>query len=321
MTQTGNFPGLRHATAPAPQRITVLLNAKAGARNKNMILQRLEMLCQARALQPDIHLLRRGDAVFWAARQAQRAGSDLVVAGGGDGTINAAASALLGSGTTLGVLPLGTFNYFARDLGIPLDLEAAVDVLFTGRPRTVNVGEVNGRTFLNTSSIGLHSRMLAQGERVKARFGRRRWVAAISALVTLFKRHRHLRLRLGLAPDAPTEKVLLAFLSISQVQLGQFDARAAECLNTGRMCLYLMYPVGRWGMLRLALSALFRRLHQVSELELRCIEEAWLDTPRRSLHVTLDGEIVNLAPPLRYRLLPNALSVMVPAEASDRPAI
>ena len=312
---------MRDAQEPSPVlkpvRITVLLNAKAGARNKEIIQQRLQTLCQARDIEPEIHLLRRGDAIFWAAREAQRAGSDLVVAGGGDGTINAAATALIGTGTTLGVLPLGTFNYFARNLGIPLDLEAAVDVLFTGSPRTVNVGEVNGRNFLNTSSIGLHSRILAEGERVKARFGRRRWVAAISTMVTLFKRHRYLRLRFGLGPDASTEKVLLAFLTISQAQIGQFDPRATTCLDAGRMCLYLMHPVSRWGMLRLTLSALSRRLHQVDELELRCIDEAWLDTPRHSLRVTLDGEIVRLAPPLHYRLLPDALSVMTPAEPHD----
>lgn len=107
-------------------------------------------------LDADITLAQSGAEMIATAEQALRDGAPIVVAGGGDGTINAVASVVVGSGTPFGVLPLGTLNHFAKDLNIPLELDAAIANVAQGVPHQVDVGEVNGRIFLNNSSLGLY---------------------------------------------------------------------------------------------------------------------------------------------------------------------
>ena len=116
-----------------------------------------------------------------------RAVGELVVAGGGDGTLSAVAAALVGTDTALGVLPMGTLNHFAKDLGIPLKLEKAVQTLFTGKIARVDVGEVNGRIFLNNSSIGFYPRIV-QARKREQRRGRSKWVAFAQAAATVFRK-------------------------------------------------------------------------------------------------------------------------------------
>ena len=130
-----------------------------------------------------------------AAAQAAAAGG-VLVAVGGDGTLNTAAAAALGAGCPLGVLPQGTFNYFGRGHGIPLDLEAAALALLHGRVEPVQVGEVNGKPFLVNASLGLYPQLLQDREAFKQRFGRHRWVAVLSGLMTLFEWRRQLVLEI-----------------------------------------------------------------------------------------------------------------------------
>ncbi|MGE5600537.1 MAG: diacylglycerol/lipid kinase family protein, partial [Pseudomonadota bacterium] len=101
-----------------------------------------------------------GAAIAEQAKKAAEAGAELIVVGGGDGTISAAAGALAGTETSLGILPLGTLNHFARDLGIPMKLDEAAKVIAAGQTRVVDVAEVNGRTFINNSAIGLYPLMV-----------------------------------------------------------------------------------------------------------------------------------------------------------------
>src|SRR5436305_1054126 len=116
-----------------------------------------------------------------------RAVGGLVVGGGGDGTIAAVAAALVGTDTALGVLPMGTLNHFAKGLGIPLELEKAVHTLFTGKVARVDVGEVNGRIFLNNSSIGFYPRLVQERKR-EQRQGRSKWLAFAQAAALMFQR-------------------------------------------------------------------------------------------------------------------------------------
>ena len=98
-------------------------------------------------------------------RAAVRRGATVVAAGGGDGTVNAVASVLVGTETTLGVLPLGTLNHFAKDIGIPLEMEEALAVLRDGKVQHVDVGTVSDRIFINNSGLGLYPDMVFNRER------------------------------------------------------------------------------------------------------------------------------------------------------------
>ena len=120
----------------------------------------------------------------------------VIVAGGGDGTINQVASRLLDSEVSLGVLPMGTLNHFAKDMGIPLELDQAIAVIATSRARLIDVGEVNGRLFLNNSSIGLYPDVVHEREHQQQRLGRGKWLAFGSACVSALRRFPFLRVRL-----------------------------------------------------------------------------------------------------------------------------
>src|SRR5271165_2908890 len=137
----------------------------------------------------------RGDELMPLAARAVAERSWPVVAGGGDGTINAVAGALAGSGTALGILPIGTLNHFAKDVGIPLGLEAAIRNIFTGRVAEVDVGEVNGRVFVNNSGIGLYPRIVRQREE-QQREGHVKPVAFLLAIDSVMRRYSLMSVRL-----------------------------------------------------------------------------------------------------------------------------
>ena len=149
-------------------------------------------------LRPEPILVEKGSDPGDAARDALGRGAKTLVAAGGDGTVSAIASTLLDSGATLGVLPIGTLNHFAKDLRIPLGIEDAARVVAHGAVRVIDVGEVNGRTFINNSSLGVYPQMVAWRQQYR-HDGWTRWAALFWAAVTALRRMPFLRLRLTAA--------------------------------------------------------------------------------------------------------------------------
>ncbi|MEP7220298.1 MAG: diacylglycerol kinase family protein, partial [Bacteroidota bacterium] len=157
--------------------ISVIINKGSGTEQGNDPADDLAGRLDAAGLNATIELAGSGEEIISLAKRALADGRTMIVAGGGDGTINAVASLVVGTGTVLGVLPFGTLNHFAKDLGIPPDLDQAVDILANGTARLVDVGEVNGRIFLNNSSIGLYPNIVRHREMQQERLGRSKWVA------------------------------------------------------------------------------------------------------------------------------------------------
>src|SRR5262245_28881854 len=134
----------------------VIINAGSGVDDKAANCQQITDLFDSHGIKANVHLATNGEELLNFARRAVAGNSQIIVAGGGDGTISAVASMLVGTDKTLGVLPLGTLNHFAKDLGIPLDLEAAIQTLAHGYSIPIDVGMVNDRVFINNSSLGLY---------------------------------------------------------------------------------------------------------------------------------------------------------------------
>jgi diacylglycerol kinase family enzyme len=166
----------------------VIVNGGSGGGNDQALVEELARIAAAAGLRARIELAH-GDDIAGTIAAAIAARPRLIVAGGGDGTISAVAGALVDTGIALGVLPLGTLNHFAKDLGIPLELEAAVRVLAEGRTARIDVGEVNGRIFVNNSSLGLYPEIVRLRERQQKRFGRAKWVAFARAAVATLRRY------------------------------------------------------------------------------------------------------------------------------------
>ncbi len=288
----------------------VLLNAGSGTGSDESVRQRIADSFAANGLTAEL-ILARGSDLTELARQAARGNSQVIVAGGGDGTINAVASELAGTDKTLGVLPLGTLNHFAKDLGIPLELDAAVQVLRDGQTVNVDVGEVNGRVFVNNSGLGLYPSIVNQRERHQ-RLGYRKWPAFFLAAVTVLRRYPFLGVRLSTDEHTIVSRTPFVFIGNNVYEMESMNVGGRACLNAGQLSLYMTRRVGRLGLLRLALLGMFRRLRGAKEFISLCTEELWVETKRRQLRVATDGEVTLMTTPLHYRVRPGALRVLVP---------
>jgi diacylglycerol kinase family enzyme len=294
-------------------RISVIINGNAGSGHDDAFAADLCAKFTAAGLDADITLAQGGDEMIEAARVALRAGAPIVAAGGGDGTINAVASVMAGSGTAFGVLPLGTLNHFAKDLGIPLTLDEAVRNLASGRPRQVDVGEVNGRIFLNNSSLGLYPDIVHDREKQQRRLGRGKWPAAIWATLTALRRYPILSVRLSVGGERLARKTPFVFIGNNEYRMEGLSIGERARVDAGTLSLYVAQRPGRLGLLRFALRALFGKLAQERDFDVLLATEMEIATHHRRMRVATDGEVTVMKTPLRYRVRPGALTVIVPS--------
>jgi len=262
-----------------------------------------------------ISVARGGEELEELARRALSNGARALVAGGGDGTVSALASLVAGTGRALGVLPLGTLNHFAKDLRIPLELGEAARTVCEGHVARVDAAEVNGRVFINNSSLGLYPRIVRRREKMQEREGSGKWSAFARAALAVLRRYPFLRVRLNADGREIVRLTPFVLVGNNEYEVDSFRLGARSRLDSGRLSLYVAHRTGRLGLLWLAVRALFGRLREARDFDALSAEEIWVGTPRpRKLPVALDGEVTLMKTPLRYRALPGALSVIVPRE-------
>jgi diacylglycerol kinase family enzyme len=264
-----------------------------------------------RNIEANVRVAAGGAELADLARRAALEKHHIVIAGGGDGTINCIAAALVDTPAILGILPLGTLNHFAKDLKIPLRLEDAVDVIASGRVRSVDVGEVNGRIFLNNSSLGLYPRLVRQRERLQSA-GFSKWIAFVRAIGYVLRRYAHLHVRLGAGGAQTTRSTPFVFIGNNRYQTDGWNIGARARLDDGRLWVHMAPHKGPLGLAVAAVRALFGPLNgqTVDAFETTA---CWIDTQRKMIDVAFDGEVAAMETPLRYRIRPRALRVMAPA--------
>ncbi len=292
--------------------VEVIINAGAGIGASEEVCGRLRDAFEASTLRVKISLAQSGAEVIDLARHAARGKCEVVVAGGGDGTVNAVASAIIPTDKTLGVLPLGTLNHLAKDLKIPLEPEAAAQTIVAGHETNVDVGEVNGRIFLNNSSLGLYPDIVREREK-QQRLGYRKWPAFAWAALTVLRRYPLVDVRLLAEGKELRRRTPFVFVGNNQYVMKGFNIGRRERLDEGQLCVYISPRTGRVGLALLALRALLGRIREEKDfLELRTYEVR-IATRHKKLRVSFDGEVDSLKPPLHYRVRPGALRVIVPA--------
>jgi diacylglycerol kinase family enzyme len=294
-------------------RLSVIVNRGGGSAPED-IAARLATAFAAHGLAPEIRLVAPGDLDGVCRAAARAEDCDAVVAAGGDGTIGTAAAALAGTGRALGVLPLGTLNHFARDAGIPLDLDRAVAVIAAGHRRRVDVGEVNGRVFVNNSAVGLYPDMVRFRHEEQARTGRGKRLAMLSAGLRALRSFRRRRLWIRAAGFAAPVRTPLLFVGNNSYSVNLFALGRRTALDRGELCLYAVRARNRAHLLWAGLRGLFGRLDQQKDFLVFHGGEAAIASDRAALVVAVDGETVTLTTPLRYRIRPGALTVIVPPE-------
>jgi diacylglycerol kinase family enzyme len=298
---------------PVARALPVIVNAVAGSGHAQGDLEAIREAFAAAGAPADIIAARSGAEIVGLAERAVSERHPVIVAGGGDGTLNAVAGIIAKSGLALGVLPLGTLNHFAKDLRIPLTLERAVATIVANHQAQIDVGEVNGRIFINNSSLGLYPALVTVRDNQRRRLGRSKWHAFFWATLTVLRRHPMLDVRLLLDDETQNRRTPFVFIGNNEYQVEGFDIGRRERLDGGTFSIYLTRRRGRRGILGLALRALVGRLHDTRDFEALTAHSIRISTKRKTLLVATDGEVTRMRTPLEYRIRPRGLRVVVPA--------
>ena len=292
---------------------SVFLNAAAGLRPGQVQGEaaRVRELFASVGVEAEVRQVP-GPGLLAAAREAAASDADVVVMGGGDGTMSAGAGGLAGTGKPMGLLPLGTLNHFARDLGIPTELEEAVRTVAEGRVREVDVGEANERVFVNNSSFGLYPAAVSLRNAWMERHSMQKWAAMARAALDTVRRFPVVRLTLRLPEGTLNVTTPMVFIGNNRYETKLFALGKRPALDEGELWVYLARDAGRFRFVRLALRALVGRLDDSRDFQGVCAREMLVEDRRRELRVAFDGEVSHVAPPILYRIRPRALRVIVP---------
>ena len=294
--------------------VKIIISARAGLGDNNAVCERLVPLFNDSHLCVDISIAHSGEELIELARDAARGPYKVIVAGGGDGTVNSVAAAVIEHDKILGVLPLGTLNHFARDLKIPSDLQAAAQTIIAGHTTEVDVGDVNNRIFLNNSSLGLYPTIVRERQK-RERLGYRKWPAFVWATIQAFRRYPLLNVQLLVNYKLLNRRTPFVFVGNNEYAMDFFNVGMRERLDRGVLTIYLTHRTSRLKLLGLAFRMLFNRLRDEKDFLEVFSNQLKIQTRRKRLRVAFDGEVEVMQTPLQYRLRRRALRVIVPESA------
>ncbi|MFC0253340.1 diacylglycerol/lipid kinase family protein [Massilia consociata] len=318
-------------TEPRPDApFFIVLNAGSGHAETDLRRSTIERVLAAANRACHLELIDDPSRLSTIARDMAaraRAEDGILVAAGGDGTINTVAHEAVLAGCTFGVLPQGTFNYFGRTHGIPEDLTEAVYSLLRAHVRPVQVGLLNNKIFLVNASVGLYPKLLEEREHDKRHYGRSRVVAFFSALKIALRPHRHLRITLELEGKERRLRTTTLFVGNNRLQLEQVGMRDGliEAVEEGQLVAIAPRPMGKLGLLTLLVRGMFGKLGSADDVEAFAFRRLTVRTPavygRRRMKVAADGEVTQMAMPLEFRVLEGRLALMVqgPSRKQARP--
>jgi diacylglycerol kinase family enzyme len=302
------------AECSGPELVDVVVNGLAGAAARAARSEqeaRIGELFRRAGLDVRARVLDPSDAVA-AVEAAKERRAPAIIVGGGDGTLSAAARILVDTDTALGVLPMGTLNHLARDLCIPNPLEEAVAALSTARIRAIDLGDVNGRIFVNNASIGIYPRAVALRERARDHLKLPKWLAMAVATLQVFIRPpvEVVQFHTSFGVERMTTPLLFVGNNEYRFEVEQFGQRLS--LEQGILSLAYSNRVGRMSLLKLTLQALRGRLLEAVEFEHRATDMLEVFSRKRRIDIALDGELTRMATPLEFRIRRRALRVLVP---------
>jgi diacylglycerol kinase family enzyme len=253
-----------------------------------------------------------------AAREAAAAGVDLVIAGGGDGTVGTVAGALAGSDAVLGVLPLGTFNHFARDLGMPPDLKEAARALATAQTCALDLGEVNGHRFVNNSALGFYPEVVKERAEPRIRTRLRKALVSLAAAARVVGHYRLSRVTLEVEGERVSTRTPFVFVSNNPAEMQLFRFGHRDRLDGGKLFVYVHHGTSHLAVLHTIFAAIFKDIRAAGRFDQWSTDAVEVEyRHRRPVPVFLDGELLYLQPPLAYRILAGRLRVAVPQAVAE----
>jgi YegS/Rv2252/BmrU family lipid kinase len=295
--------------------IPVIVNAAAGLGNGPRQIESLQEQFREAGLNARIMTVRSGGELRSVVKAAARDKPRMIVAGGGDGTLGTVAGLLKDTGIALGALPLGTFNHFAKDLRIPLNTKQAIETLAAGHAIEVDMGEVNGKVFLNNSSLGIYPDVVRERKRQQTRLGRGKHWALLWATLTAMRRSAFLQVTLRINGDEREYRTPFVFIGNNRYVMEGFNIGVREGLHEGLLSVYVTQRRTRLALVGLGIRALFARLHQAKDFEAMTTQALSIASRHHFLPVATDGEVSLMETPLNYRVHPLGLRVVVPKPA------
>lgn len=301
-----------HLARPADLTIPVLVNAGGGTAKAlgGRCAGELEKAFAAAGLAVEVRLLP-GHAIIAAAAELRDLA--LVVVGGGDGTLGAAAGELARGKAALGILPLGTRNHLARALGVPLDLGEAAKLIAARPLRRIDLARVNGHAFVNNAAIGAYPQLVDERDARDAP----KWLATLPAAWTTLKRLRHHRLRLTMEGRSEPVATPLLFVGNNRYSLDAGHLGERESLADGVLSVLAVAARRRRQLIGFAVRTLLGRADPERDFAVIGDTAALtVEAHARSVAIALDGEVMRLATPLRFAVEPRALPVVAPLEGA-----
>jgi diacylglycerol kinase family enzyme len=306
------------------KRVIVLLNSRSGTTaglEGNALQERLDAAFREHGIAATLEFLS-GSELPEAAKRAldtAEAGEiDAIVVGGGDGTIRTVAGLTAGRNVSLGVIPLGTFNHFAKDLGIPLEIEDAIATIASAEIRFVDVGEVNEIVFINNSSIGLYPELVLTRDAQIRQRGRPKWLAMSIAAVRASIKMRVRRLKFRTEDGEKTYRSPCVFIGNNRYNLKGSDFGSRERLDGGQLHLCVAKQEGAFALLRLFMRCITGAVDPQRDLESVIVTSVQINSRHKRLLIAFDGEVQTVPTPLNYRIRPKDLRVFAPPAAGHR---
>ena len=293
--------------------MVVVLNSGAGSVNGSDCASAIKTAFEKAGSAVKIRQVVSGEDLFSTARDAA-AESDIIIAAGGDGTTSAVASVAVQENRILGVLPLGTLNHFSKDLHIPQDIDGAVNVISANSVREIDISEVNGRYFINNSSIGLYPRLVLTRER-RQRLGYGKWWAAAWALTRLVRWNPFENVKLELDGNELRRKTPFVFIGNNVYEMDLYNIGSRPRLDEGKLCIYLLRRSGRTGLFLFIIRTVFGGLRRSENFEEFHVSELSVETRKRTTLVAVDGEVAAMESPLEYKIHQKKLKVIARKEA------
>lgn len=236
----------------------------------------------------------------------------VVVAAGGDGTLNAVAAYLMHSSIKMGILPLGTFNYVARVLGIPLDLTEAAQVIVAGHTTSVHVARLNQYIYLNNASLGLYPLFIEKRERYNGYWGRLTINAYTSGLDVLIRDRKELKLEVDVDGQRYPVKTPLVFFGNNQLQLQELNLKIAKDAAQGKVAGVVVAKSDKKTLFKLLWQLIRGQLERTPEIYSFAADQVVIHSKAKKLSLAIDGELVQVNPPLKIWVDHAALKVVVP---------
>lgn len=299
-------------------RICVILNLGSGRKDDRDFADRISRSLRPRCAEFALRETTRGSDLIEMAKAAVADEFDVIIAAGGDGTQSAVAGALAGTGVTMGVLPGGTFNYFARDLGVGEVLDDALETILNARIEPIDVGCVGDLVFLNNVSLGAYPHILKTRESIYRRWGRSRIAAYWSVLVALRRLRRPMSLIARVDGHSRQFTTALVFVARSAYQLETFGLDGADAIRQGKFAVLIAKARQPMPLIRSAFRLAFGFSAKDSDFDLILTDELTIEMPRPRHLIAHDGEKTLMASPLHLKVLHCGLNVLLPADGTDK---